>query len=198
MLNAGDHVAFSGSCLNCLATDTIYYEWTVYSVVSNIRTQLTLTSDMTTTGINRNNLVITGGNLPTASSYIFKLEISKTDATGTTLQSFSEFEVTANTKASGGSCILVTTSNIEPLVDEVEVLCTGFVDPDNSNGELNYKVMSYSKDPSSSTESVIIYYGTLTSPKFHLAPWPGVTRNAVNLQVSVIDEDGAETLALDV
>jgi hypothetical protein len=58
---------------------------------------------MTTTGINRNNLVITGGNLPTASSYIFKLEISKTDATGTTLQSFSEFEVTANTKATGGS-----------------------------------------------------------------------------------------------
>ena len=191
-------MAFTGSCLNCLSTDTKYFEWTVYTVDSiGTRTELTITPSMTTTGKNNENFVLTAGSLPSADSYVFELEISKSDPTSATLQSTSELILAANNKATGGSCSLVTTSPIDPLVDPVQISCSGFSDPDNTNAELNYKVMSHSKDLSSITESVVIYYGTLSSPTFYLAPWPGTTRNAVNIKVYVVDEEGGEVLTLD-
>lgn len=152
---------------------------------------------MSTTGINSENFVITVGNLPATNSfYIFKLEISKTN-TVVTLQGETELILKANSKATGGTCSLLTSTAIDPLIDQVEISCTGYSDPDNVNGELNYKIVSHSKDSASTDESVVIYYGTLTSPAFYLAPWPGLARTAVNIKVYVVDEDGADTLSLD-
>ncbi|XP_052069619.1 polycystin-1-like isoform X1 [Mytilus californianus] len=198
LVNEGEHLAFTGTCLNCDSTDTKYYEWSVYTLDSSSnRVQLSLTSAMSTTGINSENFVITAGNLPATNSYyIFKLEISKTN-TVVTLQGETELILKANSKATGGTCSLLTSTAIDPLIDQVEISCTGYSDPDNANGELNYKVVSHSKDSASADESVVIYYGTLTSPAFYLAPWPGTTRSAVNIKVYVVDEDGTDTLSLD-
>lgn len=191
-------MAFTGECFNCAVSDTKYYEWSVFTQdASSKRVQLTITSDMTSTGIHSENFVILAGNLPeTNSQYIFKLEISKTSSV-VTLQSSTEFILKANNKPSGGTCTLDTTSPVEPLTTPVQISCSGYTDPDNSNGELNYKVVSHSKDPASSGENVVIYYGTLQSPDFYLAPWPGTVRNTVKIRVYVVDENGAETLSLD-
>jgi hypothetical protein len=76
----------------------------------------------------------------------------------------------------------------------VTFTCTGYNDPRSSSTELYYRVKSYSSDQK---ESVVLYYGSSSSSKVYVAPWPGTTRNTVPIKIFVEDEFGASTQALD-
>lgn len=188
VINPGDMVMLEAECSNCMSASSLTYSWTAKYGSSNF----ILDSTTTSTGNDQINLVVNADQLPAASAYKFKLQVQKT-VSATTTSGFGEVELHGNTAPSGGSCSL-NPSSVISLEDIVTFTCTGYSDPGSSSTELYYRVKSYSSDQK---ESVVLYYGSSSSAKIYVAPWPGTTRSTVPIKIFVEDEYGASTQALD-
>lgn len=176
-----------GVCSNCATASSVTYTWTAEYGTNS----LTLDSTTTSTHNNQTNLVINSNQLPAAASYKFKLEIQKT-VSGTVSSGYTKLTLEGNSAPSGGSCTVSPTSVVS-LENLVTFTCTGYTDPGSSSTELYYRVKSYS---SSGTESVGLYFGSSSTAKIFVAPWPGTSRHAVDIKIFVEDEYGAKTEAL--
>lgn len=176
-------MAFSAICSNCLPGDKLSYIW---SVETTTGTSLPLDSNTTKTGSDRESLVVRTGLLK-FNNYKIKVNVERSIATKKKTYGWAMVTLQPNQPPSGGTCSIGNTA--VALEMGVDILCTGWEDPDSLSNVLYYEICAERKNPSTGQkEKLLLYNGISSSQTLHLTTWPDSTDDIVEVVVNILDE----------
>ncbi|XP_035828345.1 polycystin-1 isoform X2 [Aplysia californica] len=183
-VSASQHVALSATCENCQCQPS--FSWTVYDGLN----QLPLDSSQTSTGLTSQSLVLRRwGALSDGVDYTFMVYVECQNVSSN--QATASLLLPANLPPSGGYCTISPT-RILPLEEQVTVSCHNWIDIDDLDSPILYKIYAEVYDPLSGTnQSYPLYAGTDPTQSAYLGSFSNET---VVLKVMVSDEFGAMAL----
>ncbi|CAG5132501.1 unnamed protein product, partial [Candidula unifasciata] len=183
-VSSSQHVVLTAACENCQCVPA--FSWKILEGDSEVFPS----SDETSTGLTKEHLVLNKkGIIKDGFNYTFVVRVSCINFTSNF--GYASLILEANLPPSDGSCTFYPLEII-PIKNQVIINCSGWIDKDDPQTIISYKIYVNTTDPlSGENEMYILYSGTSSTQSVYLSSFAG---ESVKLFLMVGDEFGAAAI----